>query len=178
MADVHPGYGGSTRSSGGRRAGTGGGGDQTTQPGQYPSGPDAIFGGPVPTSTGAPGTAGGGGASADDTVEAGQLTGDFGGLSTSEITDTGAPGSAGGRPSTGSGGDAVTFTRPGSYLSGTYTQDTVNDDIDGAGEWTEANDSGYGTGGPQMPALRGNQPTSTGAGQGRVMRGGRMRGGG
>jgi hypothetical protein len=69
----------------------------------------------------------------------------------------------------------VDFTRPGSYLTGSYGQDTVRDEVEGAGNWTEANDSGYGTGGPKLPGM--NEPTSTGAGQGSVMRGGRMKGG-
>lgn len=169
MADSHPGYTGTRRSSGGSRSGTGGG-DQTTLSGQYPPTADhGIFGGPLPTGTGAPGSGGGAG-DGDDTTEAGQLTDDFSSASTSDVTNTGAPGSGGARPSTG-GGTGVTFTEPGSYLSGTYEQDRVSGDVDGPGEWTEANASGYGTSGPKLPGMK--EPTSTGAGKGSVMRGGR-----
>jgi hypothetical protein len=178
MAD-HPGYGPDKRAVDQPRSGTGGGGgDQTTMSGQYPPTADhGIFGGALPTSTGAPGTSGGKGDHQDPTVEAGQLADDFGGgVSPSDVIATGAPGSTGASGG-GGGGNSVTFTDPGSYLGGTYDQDTVSDNIVGPGEWTEANDSGYGTSGPQLPALKGNQPTSTGAGQGQVMRGGRMRGG-
>lgn len=175
MADsAHPGYS-STKASRGSpaSAGEGRGGDVTAEPGQYPPAADhGIFGGPLPTGTGAPGSAGGAG-DGDPTIEPGQTTDDFTGNSRGDLTSTGAPGSAGGDPSSGTGGNSVTFTRPGSYLSGTYSEDTVRDDIDGPGEWTEANDSGYATGGPQLPGIKGNQPTSTGAGRGRVMRGGR-----
>jgi hypothetical protein len=150
----------------------------TSQVGQYPPvapGDTAIFGGPLPTTTGAPGTAGGGG-DGDPTVEPGQTTDDFTGLSRGDITDTGAPGTAGARHSEGTGSDSVAFTRPGSYLSGTYASDSVRDDIDGPGNWTEANDSGYATGGPQLPGIAGNEPQAGGRfqpGGGRVLRGGR-----
>ena len=182
MAD-YPGYGSAKRAAQSGRSGTGAGGDDTAQPGQYPPAEShGIFGGPLPTGTGAPGTSGGAGASSDPTVEAGQLTEDFTGISDREVTSTGAPGGTGGQSSGGTGGDSVDFTRPGSYLSGTYQSETVRDDVDGAGNWTEANDSGYGTGGPQLPGIKGNEPR---AGEGRfqpgggsVMRGGRMRGGG
>jgi hypothetical protein len=176
MAD-YPGYGFGNRSSpgGDDRSGTGGGNDPTTEPGQYPPADDhGIFGGPLPTGTGAPGTAGGHGAS-DPTVEAGQLTEDFTGVPARDVTDTNAPGSGGASASDGAGPDAVDFTRAGSYLSGTYTSDTVRDSIDGAGNWTEANDSGYGTDGPKLPGMAepkaGQGPYQPGGG--RVLRGGR-----
>jgi hypothetical protein len=174
MADTHPGYTGARRATESGRSGTAGGTDDTTQPGQYPPRNDhGIFGGPLPAGTGAPGSSGGAGASADPTAEAGQLTGsDLGNVSAAETNRTGAPGSSGANPGTG-GGTSVSYTDPGSYLGGTYESDTVSGDIDGPGNWTEANVSGYGTSGPQLPGIKGNQPTSTGAGQGRVLRGGR-----
>jgi hypothetical protein len=169
------------RASPGAYSGERSSGDPTNQPGQYPPGEDhGIFGGPLPTGTGAPGTAGGSGADADPTVESGQLSDDFTGLSSGDIEDTGAPGTSGATGSSGGGPDAITFTRPGSYLSGSYAEDTIRDRVGGPGNWTEANDSGYGTAGPKLPAM--HEPTpdggpyQPGAG-GRVMRGGRLKGG-
>src|ERR1700749_2288994 len=106
------------------RSGTGGGGDVTTQLGQQPGeASHGIFGGPRPTGTGAPGSAGGGGGDGAPTNLPGQDTDSFTGLSHDDITSTNAPGTAGATPSTGSGSDSVDFTRPGSYLSGTYASD-------------------------------------------------------
>jgi hypothetical protein len=174
---THPGYSGAKRATASGRSGTGGGED-TTQPGQYPPGNDhGIFGGPLPAGTGAPGSSGGAGASADPTVEAGQLVGnDLGHTTAAEANSTGAPGTTGASAGGGGGGTSVSFTRPGSHLTGTYESDSVSGDIDGQDDWTQAG-SGYG-GNPKMPGIAGNAPMSTGAGQGRVMRGGRMRGGG
>ena len=113
----------------------------------------------------------------DPTNEPGQTEDGLTGISEDEITETGAPGSTGADPSDGTGSESVTFTRPGSYLSGTYAMSTVRDDIDGPTDWTQANDSGYATGGPQLPGIKGNEPEAgTGRfqpGGGRVMRGGR-----
>jgi len=155
-------------------------GDPTLEPGQYPPDEDhGIFGGPMPEGTGAPGTAGARyDSSVDPTNEPGQTEDGLTGITEAEITETGAPGSTGADPSDGSGADSVTFTRPGSYLSGTYAMSTVRDDTDGPTDWTQANDSGYATGGPQLPGIKGNEPEAgsgrfqPGAG-GRVMRGGR-----
>jgi hypothetical protein len=154
----------------------------TSEPGQYPPvapGDTAIFGGPLPTGTGAPGTAGGdyGG---QVTSQAGQLGDSFTGLSREDITDTGAPGTEGADIPDGAGSDTVKFTRPGSYLSGSYTQDTVRGSVDGPGEWTEANSGGYATDGPKLPGM--HEPTPDGGpfqpgSGGRVMRGGRLKGG-
>jgi hypothetical protein len=181
MADNSNSVAGYTRDQASRgapdRSGTSGGGDVTSLPGQLPGETDhGIFGGPLPTSTGAPGSAGGA-APADPTNEAGQETDSFTGLSTDDITDTGAPGTTGAQHSEGTGSDSVSFTRPGSFQSGTYASDTVRDNIDGPGNWTEANDSGYGTGGPQLPGIKGNEPEAGSSryqpGGGRVLRGGR-----
>jgi hypothetical protein len=67
----------------------------------------------------------------------------------------------------------VKYTLPGSYLSGTYEQDVVQDSVSGPSDWTQAIDGSYAGGGPQLPGIKGNEPTSTGAGSGRVLRGGR-----
>jgi hypothetical protein len=125
----------------------------------------------LPPGTGAPGTAGASGGT-DPTNEPGQLNEGISGEGPAQTADTGAPGSAGAQASDG-GADTVKFTRPGSYLSGSYVQDTVNDDISGPNDWTQAIDGSYAGGGPQLPGIKGNEPTSTGSGQGRVMRGGR-----
>jgi hypothetical protein len=164
------------------RSGEGAGGDVTVQPGQYPPGEThGIFGGPLPTGTGAPGSSGGSGGDGDPTNQAGQDVDAFAGVSGGDLTSTGAPGSAGATGSTGGGGDSVDFTRPGSYLSGTYAQDTVRGNIDGPQDWTQANDSGYGTGGPKLPGMHEPQAGSgefqPGRG-GRVLRGGRPARGG
>jgi len=164
------------------QSGLGEANDVTLVPGQYPPGfeyENEMFGGPLPRGTGAPGTAGGDG-DGDPTIEPGQTTDDFTGLSREDVTDTGAPGTAGATHSEGTGADTVTFTRPGSYLSGTYASDSVRDDVDGPGNWTEANDSGYATGGPQLPGIKGNEPRAGEGkfqpGGGRVLRGGRYHG--
>jgi hypothetical protein len=154
-----------------------GGSDPTNEPGQYPPGTDhGIFGGPLPTGTGAPGTAGASG-SADPTNEPGQTQDGLTGISESDITRTGAPGTQGAVPDLGNGGTQVTFTRPGSYLSGSYASDTVGDDTAGPGDWTQANDDGYASGGPQLPGIKGNEPQAGSGrfqpGSGRVLRGGR-----
>lgn len=163
------------------QSGTAASNDVTAQPGQYPPGSDhGIFGGTLPTGTGAPGTAGGSGGDGDPTNLPGQDVDAFTGQSHDDLTGTGAPGTSGAQGSDGGGGDSVSFTRAGSYLSGTYAQDTVRDEIAGPGNWTEANDSGYATGGPQLPGIKGNEPQ---AGEGRfqpgggtVLRGGRYHG--
>lgn len=166
-----PGYGGSGESRPGQlSAGTGGGGDPTLEPGQAPA---SLFGSPIPQGTGAPGSPGGG-APADPTLEAGQLYEGISGLGPADLANTGAPGSTGSQNIAG-GGDRITYTRPGSYLTGTYDQQSLSDNVSGTSDWTGANDETYGAG-PQLPGIAGNQPTSTGAGQGRVMRGGRSAG--
>jgi hypothetical protein len=74
------------------------------------------------------------------------------------------------------GAESITYTRPGSPYSGTYKSDTVSDDTSGTRDSTQANDEGYGTGGPQLPGLKGNEPVPGGRyqpGSGRVLRGGR-----
>lgn len=165
-----PGYGTvSGERESGAYSGTGAQSDATNEPGQYPG---SLFGVSLPPGTGAPGTAGASGA-ADPTNEPGQLDEGISGEGPAQTADTGAPGSQGASNSSGGGPDAVHYTRPGAYLTGTYVQDTVNDSVSGPGDWTQANDSGYGSGGPQLPGIKGNEPASTGSGSGRVLRGGR-----
>lgn len=155
-------------------SGTSGGSDPTTEPGQYPPSNTSIFGGSLPTGTGAPGTRGGGGG-ADVTAEAGQLTDGLTGVTDAQISQTGAPGTST-SPVSGGGGTSVDYTKPGSFLSGTYQQETSSETIAGTGSSTEANQEGYGTGGPQLPGIKGNEPVPGGKfqpGGGRVLRGGR-----
>lgn len=155
-------------------SGVSGGSDPTTEPGQYPPSQNSIFGGALPTGTGAPGTRGGGG-HGDPTVEAGQLTDGLTGVTDAEITSTGAPGTST-SPTSGGGGTSVTYTKAGSHLTGTYQSETSSETLSGPGESTEANQEGYGTGGPQLPGIKGNEPVPGGKfqpGSGRVLRGGR-----
>jgi hypothetical protein len=151
-------------------------GDPTTEPGQYPvSAENNIFGGPLPTGTGAPGSAGSRGSSADATNQPGQVSDGLTGVTDAQITQTGAPGSTGAQVSN-SGGDAITYTKPQDGI-GPYENVSVSDDVSGTGDWTGANDSGYATGGPQLPGIKGNEPEAGSSryqpGGGSVMRGGR-----
>lgn len=154
--------------------------DPTNEPGQYPPGDwgTAIFGGPLPTGTGAPGTSGGRGGG-DVTTEPGQLTDGITGVTDAEITETGSPGT-GTDPNTAGGSTSITYTRPGSPYSGSYQSDTLSDDITGPTDSTMANDEGYGTGGPQFPGNKGNEPRAGDGpfqpGDGRVLRGGYLKG--
>lgn len=171
-----PDGGGSVAGKGKTTSGTAGGNDSTTQPGQYPpAGGNNIFGGPLPSGTGAPGTKGGAGGG-DDTTEPGQLTDGLTGVTEAQITETGAPGTST-SPTKPGGGDSITYTRPGSPYSGTYKSDTTSDNIAGPAGATEANDEGYATGGPQLPGIKGNEPQAGGTryqtGGGTVLRGGR-----
>lgn len=169
-----PDGGGLTSGKGTRVSGVAGSSDPTNEPGQYPPSRTDIFGGPLPTGTGAPGTRGGGGGG-DDTAEPGQLTDGITGVSDAEITETGAPGT-GTTANTSGGSASVTYTEPGSPYSGTYKSETVSDDLSGTRDSTQANDEGYGTGGPQLPGIKGNEPVPGGRyqpGSGRVLRGGR-----
>ena len=171
MANDHPGFADFAQaevvSGSAAQSGTPGGGDPTTEPGNYSA---SLFGVALPQGTGAPGSAGASGPS-DPTNEPGQLNEGISGEGPAQTAETGAPGSAGASNNEG-GPDAVSYTLPGSYLSGTYESDTVNDSISGSQDWTQAIDGSYG-GGPQLPGIDGNMPSGTGAGAGKVMRGGR-----
>ena len=74
----------------------------------------------------------------------------------------------------------MSFTRPGSPLSGTYKSDQVQDDLEGPTDSTQANDIGYASGGPQFPGNKGNEPRAGVGpfqpGNGKVLRGGRYHG--
>lgn len=171
-----PAGGGQVAGHGAPDSGTGGAPDRTAMKGQYPPGGwgNAIFGGPLPSGTGAPGTSGGGGG-ADSTAEPGQLTDGLTGVTDAEITSTGAPGTST-SPNSGGGGSSVTVTRAGSYLSGTYESETSSESLSGPTDSTQANQEGYATGGPQLPGIKGNEPQPGGKyqpGSGRVLRGGR-----
>jgi pilus assembly protein FimV len=176
MADSYPGYDNRKRTVGTTKvSGTGGAGtDPTNEPGQYPPGTDhGIFGGPLPTGTGAPGTAGAGG-SADATNEPGQTQDGLTGISEHDITATGAPGTQGTTPTSGGGPDSISFTRPTAGVT-TYEGLTVNDSVGGPADWTQANDDGYASSGPKLPAMQ-EPEAGTGRfqpGGGHVLRGGR-----
>lgn len=148
--------------------------DPANQPGQYPS---SLFGVALPQGTGAGGTPGASGA-ADPVNEPGQLNEGISGLGPAVTADTGAPGSSGAQNGPG-GPDRITYTRPGSFLSGTNIQETVSDNVSGQNDWTQAIDGSYG-GGPQLPGIAGNEPQAGGArfqpGAGSVRRGGYLRG--
>ena len=151
-------------------------GDPTNEPGQYPpSAENNIFGGPLPTGTGAPGTRGAYPGAADATNEPGQTEDGLTGLTEAQITESGAPGTQGAVDNPG-GPDAITYTMPQDGI-GPYANVTKNDATSGPQDSTQANDDGYATGGPQLPGIRGNEPQAGSAryqpGGGRVLRGGR-----
>lgn len=138
--------------------------DPTEQIGQSP---DQIFGFPIHHSTGAPGSAGGKrGGDGDVTTQAGQLEEGLSGVTGDEITSTGAAGSQGAKNSNG-GPDHVTYTDPFGYMGNAHRDVATSGHVAGMGDWTQANDMGYGEG-PTLPALEGNRPVSTGAGSGSV----------
>jgi len=145
-------------------------GDPALQPDQYPG---SLFGVGLPQGTGAPGTQGAGGM-ADPTNEPGQLNEGISGQGPGTTADTHAPGSQGATNSQG-GPDTVTFTNANFYKSESEPasqSETKSDHISGTSDWTQANDGSYGAG-KYLPGVQGNTPTSTGAGSGRVLRGGR-----
>jgi len=144
-----------------------GGVDPTNELGQTPS---SLFGVALPNGTGAPGGPGAA-PQPDPTLVDGQDYEGLSGLTPAQTADTGAPGSMGAQNG-GAGGDRVTYTDPGSYLGGTFQSETVSDSVSGTDDWTQAIDGSYGAA-KNLPGITGNMPTTTGAGQGRVMRGGR-----
>lgn len=174
MADYPP-LSGKTPTSGRPYSGNNENSDPTNEPGQYPvTGQNNIFGGPLPSGTGAPGSAGARGG-ADPTNEPGQISDGLTGITDAQITQSGAPGSQGATDNPG-GPDAVTYTYPNDGI-GPYQPVTKQDALTGPQDSTQANDSGYATGGPQLPGIRGNEPQAGSAryqpGGGRVLRGGR-----
>ncbi len=155
------------------------GGDPTNMEGQYPPGAwgTALFGGPQPMGTGAPGTQGARYSGGDDpTNEPGQLNEGLSGLGPADTARTGAPGRAT-TPVSAGGGTAISFTDPGTLPGvGAYRSETVSDDLAGPRDSTQANDQGYASGGPQLPGIAGNEPAPGGRyqpGSGRTLRGGR-----
>ena len=175
--DFVPGYGPADQVAGksGKPAqGDSRGGDPTNQPNQYPG---SIFGMPLPSGTGAPGSRGASGSSSDPTNQPGQLDEGISGSHPPQTDHTGAPGTQGANPALGSGTDTVSFTKLSAGL-GPYQTQTVSDEISGSGDWTGANDQGYASGGPQLNGIKGNEPSVndgpyTAKSGGRVLRGGR-----
>jgi hypothetical protein len=156
-------------------------GDPTNMAGQYPPGNwgTALFGGPQPAGTGAPGTQGARYSGATDpTNEPGQLDEGLSGTGPADTAYSGAPGMSTTPNSTG-GGTSITFTDPATQPGvGAYKSETVSDDLAGPRDSTQANDQGYASGGPQLPGIAGNEPqAATGRFQpgsgGTVRRGGR-----
>jgi hypothetical protein len=169
---------GKTTTSGRPYSGSSETSDPTNEPGQYPVGDwgNAIFGGPLPDGTGAPGSPGAQrGGNTDSTNEPGQVSDGLTGLSDADISNTGAPGTQGAQDGNG-GGASITYTTPQDGI-GPYTNTTVSDSVDGPTDSTQANDGGYATGGPQLPGLKGNEPQAGKGryqpGAGKVLRGGR-----
>lgn len=145
------------------------GGDPSNQPGQYPM---SLFGVGLPQGTGAAGTEGAspGTSVSDPTGEPGQYphTEPISGVT---LGGTGAPGSQGAVE--GSEGDTViTYSPPGFYKGesqGVNPTITTTDSISGPGDWTATPQ-----GAPTTHPISGTSMSNdTGAGQGRVMRGGR-----
>ena len=171
-----PAGGGNVSGSRSPRSGTGGSGlDDTLEKGNYDN-ENSIFGGPLPSGTGAPGS-GGKPPQGDVTNEPGQVDDGLTGLSEADICDTGAPGTATDAGAMQAGGAQVSYTLPGSFGSGTYQSDSVAVDLSGPRETTQANGEGYASGGPQLPGIKGNEPEAGDGryqpGSGRVLRGGR-----
>jgi len=154
---------------GGAASGAHLGDDPTNQPGQYPS---ALFGVGLPQGTGAPGTEGAslGNRLTDPTGEPGQYpaTEPISGVT---LGGTGAPGSQGAVE--GAEGDTViTYSPPGFYKGesqGVSQTVTTTDSISGPNDWTATPQAA-----PTTHPISGTQISNdTGAGTGRVMRGGR-----
>lgn len=179
---------GKTPTSGRPYSGTTSPSDPTLEEGQYPPGDwgTAIFGGTLPTGTGAPGSPTSAEA-LDPTNEKGQTIDGLTGITHEEIVSTGAPGTQGADGGTGGnssqpgasgagGSSTIIFTEASDGIL-PYKTMTVSDATSGPADSTQANDSGYATGGPQLPGLKGNEPQAGSAryqpGGGRVMRGGR-----
>ena len=153
-------------------------GDPTNMEGQYPPGSwgNALFGGPQPLGSGAPGTQGATySASSDVTNEPGQLTEGLSGTGPADNGRSGAPGMAT-SPNNSGGGTQVRYTNPGAGV-GTFHSTVMPADLSGPADSTQANDEGYATGGPQLPGIAGNEPQAMSnrsqTGGGRVLRGGR-----
>jgi hypothetical protein len=139
--------------------------DGINQPGQYPS---SLFGVGLPQGTGAPGTGGASGTS-DPTLQPGQYPSKEP-ISGVSLDGTGAPGSQGATDNT-TGDQTITYSLPGFYKGeGVSNVSSTTDAVSGPGDWT-APPGNYP---PQHPVTGSHSPTSTGAGQGRVMRGGRQ----
>lgn len=155
-------------------SGSQGSSDPTLVSGQQPS---SLFGVQLPASTGAPGSVEGDRGPTDPTAEPGQVPprGTISGVS--GIEQSGAPGSAprgGRRP----GGQTVQVTDP-NYTAGRpgggsgVQMVTTTQNVGGPNDSTAPPQNYPG----QHPVTGTNLPAGTGAGSGRVLRGGRLRGG-
>lgn len=146
-------------------AGVAPGRDGVNQPGQYP---DSLFGVGLPRGTGAAGSDGAP-ARVDPTTMGGQYPANEA-ISGAQLGGTGAPGSQGATDVT-TGDVPIMFTITDMYKAeGQSTEASISDAISGPGDWT-APPGNYP---PQHPIAGTPSPQSTGAGQGRIMRGGRQ----
>ena len=169
--------------------------NSTEQPGQYPAPAFTQFGLPAQTAgTGAPG-----GPPQSSAIDAGNSNepGQYPARETFTgvgLDGTGAPGTQGipneavtGEPSVGGPMDSIEYSHPTFYktmydeqgMEQGYAHSTARDQVSGQGDWTQANDYGYGPGW-NMPGVEGNTP-APGSGQfqtgkGNVMYGGRLNG--
>jgi hypothetical protein len=151
-----------------------GGQDATLVSGQDP---ENLFGVAISYDTGAQGTSGAAGQSADPTNEPGQYpaTEPISGV---QLGDTGSPGSSGADPMDRPGEQTVTVTDP-NYTAGQPGGGSGNvfrpaQVAVGGGGDTTTMPGQYDSGVSNLPGMA--EPAGTGAGKGRVMRGGWMNG--
>ena len=152
-----------------------GGNDPTLVSGQDPAN---LFGVAISYDTGAQGTNGAAGQSADATTEPGQYpaTEPISGVA---LGDTGSPGGPGADPGDRPGEMSVTITDP-NYMAGRPGGGSGNQFITapvavGGGGDSTTMPGQYNSGVPDaMPSM--SQPQDTGAGKGRVLHGGFMNG--
>lgn len=146
------------------RNGRASGGDPTNMPHQ-PEG--SVFGMTAPTHTGLGGSGGSNtGSGTDVTMYDGQLEQSITGLSGQAVTSSGLSGGSGAHPG-GGGSTSVSYTDPFGFVGGVNRTVETSGTIDGTGDWTQANADGY-AGGPTLPILQNNRPTSSGLGSGHV----------
>jgi hypothetical protein len=133
--------------------------------------PADVFGFHNQTSTGLTGSAHNEQPS-DVTLEQGQN--DPGPMNVKEdfITNTGLTDQASQGAQQSSAGQTIRYTDVFGVQGGVNRDATTKGVISGPGDWTQANADGY-SGGPTLPMLEGNRPSSTGLTGGHLMHGGR-----
>lgn len=133
--------------------------------------PDEVFGFHNVTQTGLAGSANPEQPS-DVTLQQGQLDGGPMNVQEDFITNTGLSDQASEGAQQSAGGQTIRYTDIFGVQGGVNRDATTKGVISGQGDWTQANADGY-AGGPTLPALEGNRPTSTGLSGGNLMHGGR-----